>query len=163
MATHSSILAWKIPRTEEPGRLQPRGSQKVRHDWATNTFIEHPLFALGLAEETEILDSKVAHNAIRETKTAHTKVQELYRMNIKLHRSCYCYLVAKSTQLFSNNMDCSPPGSSVHGIPQGRISEWVVMSSSSGSSWPRDRTHTSCLAGGFFTAKPAGKPICRRN
>ena len=32
MATLSSILAWKIPRTEEPGRLQPRGSQKVRHD-----------------------------------------------------------------------------------------------------------------------------------
>ena len=32
MATHSSILAWKIPWTEEPGRLQPRGSQRVRHN-----------------------------------------------------------------------------------------------------------------------------------
>ena len=32
MATHSSILAWKIPWTEEPGRLQSRGSQRVRHD-----------------------------------------------------------------------------------------------------------------------------------
>ena len=32
MATHSSILAWKIPRTEEPGRLQSMGSQRVRHD-----------------------------------------------------------------------------------------------------------------------------------
>ena len=32
MATHSSILAWKIPWTEEPGRLQPMGSQRVRHD-----------------------------------------------------------------------------------------------------------------------------------
>ena len=32
MASHSSILAWKIPRTEEPGRLQPMGSQRVRHD-----------------------------------------------------------------------------------------------------------------------------------
>ena len=31
MATHSSILAWKIPWTEEPGRLQSMGSQKVRH------------------------------------------------------------------------------------------------------------------------------------
>ena len=37
MATHSSILAWRIPWTEEPGRLQPMGSQRVRHDWATNT------------------------------------------------------------------------------------------------------------------------------
>ena len=37
MATHSSILAWKVPWTEEPGRLQSIGSQRVRHDWATNT------------------------------------------------------------------------------------------------------------------------------
>ena len=35
MATHSSILAWKIPRTEEPGVLRSMGLQKVRHDWAT--------------------------------------------------------------------------------------------------------------------------------
>ena len=32
MATHSSILAWRIPWTEEPGRLQSMGSQRVRHD-----------------------------------------------------------------------------------------------------------------------------------
>ena len=32
MATHSSVLAWKIPWTEEPGRLQSMGSQRVRHD-----------------------------------------------------------------------------------------------------------------------------------
>ena len=36
MATHSSILAWKIPWTEEPGRLQSMGSQRVGHDWATS-------------------------------------------------------------------------------------------------------------------------------
>ena len=35
MATHSSTLAWKIPWTEKPGRLQSMGSQRVRHDWAT--------------------------------------------------------------------------------------------------------------------------------
>ena len=37
MATHSTILAWRIPWTEEPGGLQPMGLQRVRHDWATNT------------------------------------------------------------------------------------------------------------------------------
>ena len=37
MATHSTILAWKISETEEPGGLQSMGSQRVRHDWATNT------------------------------------------------------------------------------------------------------------------------------
>ena len=36
MATHSSTLAWKIPWTEEPGRLQSMGSQRVRHDWVTS-------------------------------------------------------------------------------------------------------------------------------
>ena len=41
MATHSSTLAWKIPWTEERGRLQPMGSQRVRHDWvASLCFIE---------------------------------------------------------------------------------------------------------------------------
>ena len=39
MATHSSILAWRILWTEEPGSLQSMGSQRVRHDWVTNT---HP-------------------------------------------------------------------------------------------------------------------------
>ena len=38
MATHSSILVWRIPWTEEPGGLQSMGLQKVRHDWATDTF-----------------------------------------------------------------------------------------------------------------------------
>ena len=37
MATHSSILAWRIPWTEEPGGLQSLGSQRVRHGWANNT------------------------------------------------------------------------------------------------------------------------------
>ena len=36
MATHSSTLAWKIPWTEEPGRLQSMGSLRVRHDWMTS-------------------------------------------------------------------------------------------------------------------------------
>ena len=38
MATHSSILAWRIPWTEEPGGLQSMELQRVRHNWATNTF-----------------------------------------------------------------------------------------------------------------------------
>ena len=46
METHSSILAWRIPWTEEPDRLQSMGSQNVGHDWVTNTcnFIIFDLF-----------------------------------------------------------------------------------------------------------------------
>ena len=56
-------------------------------------------------------------------------------------------------------MDCSPPGSSVHGISQARILEWVAISFSRGSSQPRDRTHVFCLAGRFFTIEPPRRPI----
>ena len=58
-------------------------------------------------------------------------------------------------------MDCSPPGSSIHGILQPRIPDWVAMPSSMGSSQPRDRTHISsdsCIAGRFFTVETLGKP-----
>ena len=48
-------------------------------------------------------------------------------------------------------MDCSPPGSTVHGILQARILEWVAMPSSRGSSHSRDGTCVSCIAGRFFT------------
>ena len=48
-------------------------------------------------------------------------------------------------------MDCSPPGSSVHGDFPGRILEWVTMLFIRGSSQPRDQAQVSRIAGGFFT------------
>ena len=54
-------------------------------------------------------------------------------------------------------MDCSLPGSSVHGILQARILEWVAIPFSTGSSWPRDWTWVSCIAGRFFTVWAIGK------
>ena len=48
-------------------------------------------------------------------------------------------------------MDCSPTGSSIHGILQARILEWVAISVSRGSSRPRDRTQVSCSVGRCFT------------
>ena len=60
---------------------------------------------------------------------------------------------AKSLQsclTLCNPMDCSLTGSSVHGILQAGIQEWVAISFSSGSSWPRDRTSISCIAGSFL-------------
>ena len=46
---------------------------------------------------------------------------------------------------------CNPMGSSIHGIFQARVLEWVATSFSRGSSWPRDRTWVSCIAGRHFT------------
>ena len=59
---------------------------------------------------------------------------------------CVCVLVFQSCPILCNPMDCSPPGSSVHGILQARVLEWVAISSSRGSSWPRDQTCVSCIS-----------------
>ena len=64
-----------------------------------------------------------------------------------------------SVWIFYNPMDCNPPDFSVHGILQARIVEWVAISSTRGSSWPRDQTHVSWLAGGFFNCEPSRKPF----
>ena len=85
--------------------------------------------------------------------------QELYILS-----GCLLY-TAVCAQLFShvrlcNHMDCSPPGSKVHGILQARILEWVVISSSRGSFQLRDWTSiswVSCTAGWFFSTEPLGK------
>ena len=66
--------------------------------------------------------------------------------------------VAQSCPTLFNSMNCSMPGCSVHGISQTRILEQVAISSSRGSSEPRDRTRVSCIAGEFFTAVPPRKP-----
>ena len=60
-------------------------------------------------------------------------------------------LSSQSCPSLCHLMDCSLPGSSVHGILQARILEWIVMPFSRGSSQPRDRTQVSHITGGFFT------------
>ena len=58
--------------------------------------------------------------------------------------------VAHSCLTLSDPVDCSLPGSSVHGILQARVLEWDAMPSSMGSSQPRDQTRVFRIAGGFF-------------
>ena len=113
MATHSSVLAWGIPRTEEPGRLQSMGSQGVRQDWAHR------------------------HGA-----------------------------QSFSPVLLWDPMDCSLPGSSVHGNFQPRTLKWVAIFFSRGSSWPRGQTRVSCMSCSsrqILTTEPAGKAACKSN
>ena len=65
----------------------------------------------------------------------------IWHIEGKFLKTC---LVAQLCLTLCDAMDCSLPGSSVHGILQARILEWVVISCSRGSSWPRDGTHISC-------------------
>ena len=70
-------------------------------------------------------------------------------------RVCVCVkvkiYVTQSCLTLCDPVDYSPPGSSVHGISQARILEWVAIPFSRGSSPPRDQTQISCLAGRFST------------
>ena len=64
---------------------------------------------------------------------------------------CVCAKSFQSCLTLCNSMDRGLSGPSVHGILQPRTLEWVAMPFSSGSSWPRDQTQVSCIAGRFFT------------
>ena len=130
MATHSNILAWRIPWTEKPGRLQSMGSQRVRHN-------RSGLTSKGISLEIPLdFTRKVSLKKLPETCTINTCV------HAKLLQSC---------PTLCKPMDCSPPGSSVCKILQARILEWVAMPSSRGSSRSRDGTQVSCIASRFFT------------
>ena len=104
MATHSSILAWRIPWREEPGRLQSMGSQRVRHDWATSlsrTFFQ-----------------KVRrHSSKRVGKLWNGHFTEWEREFTK-NKDCCCS-VAQLCLILCNPMDCSAPGfPALHNLPE---------------------------------------------
>ena len=66
-------------------------------------------------------------------------------------------LVSQSCPTLCNPMNHSPPGSSVHGILQARILEWVAISLSRGSARPRNRNWVSCIAVNSLPSEPPGK------
>ena len=68
-------------------------------------------------------------------------------------------LVAQLCLTLCNSMDCYPPGSSVHGILQAGILEWVPISCSRGSSQPRNWTQPPAFRGDSLPSEPPGKPF----
>ena len=84
--------------------------------------------------------------------------QYIYSCPKNNHISC---LHAQQCTTFYDPIDCSPPGSSVHGIFQARLLEWVAISFSREPSQPRDQTYvpaSPALKGRFLTSEPPGKP-----
>ena len=93
--------------------------------------------------------TEIAANGIRD---CHSKWSEWKRERQISYDIAYMWvIVAQSCLTLWDRMDCSLPGSFVHGILQARILEWAAISFSRGSSWPRDRTQVSYIAGRFFT------------
>ena len=133
MVTQSSILAWEIPQTEEPGRLQSMGSLK------SQTRLKQLSSSSSWADITDCWGSSLGNPQ---------------RFSLLIERLLF---FSHCIWLFCDPI-CNLPGSSVCGISQARILKWVAISFSRGSSWPRDQTHISCLAGRFSTMEPPGNP-----
>ena len=121
--------------TGRPGVLQFMGSQWVGHDWVTELNWRSQAFlhdTKGRGSYTRCIIPTFPPAFLCIAKQS--KVKSLSRV-----------------RLFVTPWTCSPPGSSIHGILQARILEWVAMSFSRGSFQPRDRTWVSCITGRCFT------------
>ena len=144
MATHSSILAGKS-MTEEPGRIQSMGLQRVGNNRAT--------------EHTE--HSGKVSKPCSVSEEGWTIIDKSYR---KLQTAvCARAKSLPSCLTLCDPVECSPPGFSVHGILQAKILERVAMASSRGASRLRDRIcgFLKCpvSAGGFLnTSTPREAP-----
>ena len=84
----------------------------------------------------------------------------LFQMSVtyQIHVCSFLCSATRLCLLLCHPMDCRLSGSSIHGICQARILEWVAMSSSRESSWSRIKLVSPVLAGGFFTNEPPGSP-----
>ena len=87
----------------------------------------------------------------------------IFKVFIEFVTKLHACVHAQLCLTLCNPLDCSPPGSSVHGILQARILERVAMPSSRGSSPPRDPTQAPRIAGGFFTTSAMWEARCKQN
>ena len=212
MAAHSSILAWRITWTEEPGGLRSMGLQRVRCDWALKH--THSWFTMlcwfqasSTVIQLHIKKKKIHAFSIKVITEYWVEFPVLYSMCLlityfifssvyntlawknpmdggawwaavygvaqsrtqlrRLSSSSSVYkvklTVAQSCPTLCDPMDCSLPGSSVRGLLQARILEWVAVLLSRGSSQPRGGTQVSHIAGRFFTSwatREARQRVC---
>ena len=115
-------------------------------------------FKLGFLE-TSVATSIIPHPLSYYVTLSEWFIQDLWLSAYKLKPICiftnilHCLWKCSSLSCvwLCDPIGCSPPGSSVHGILQTKILEWVAIPFSKGSCWSRDGTLVSHIAGGFFT------------
>ena len=147
MATNSSILDGKFHGQRSLAVCNPWGHKESNTTGCVHIHIYNNEFSNLYKNKTCQYLMKIIGNIILLIKVSY-KVKITWTC---FQSSCYCCLVAQLCSTLCDPMDCSPQGSSVHGIPQARILEWVAISFSEGSSRPRDQTLVSCIAGRRFT------------
>ena len=146
MAAHSSILAWKNSMDRRAWWATFQRVEKSRHDWA----IRHRLV---LKTNSRYVISSINISAsIPKIGVDFENIAMMTLFYVLSYFSCI---------RLCDPMDCSPPGSSVHGILQTRIQEWVAMPFCRGSSLARDQTLVSMSStlAGMLPLAPPGKPL----
>ena len=157
MASHCSILAWRIPWTEESGRWQSMGTQELEHDlsarssssWCSEGIWFHgsadlgvfgPHFSLPRTVGTMATDG-ILERRHQSNRKRRWRLEQWKNPPSKNRWGGTCYMLSHSVVPDScDPMDSSPPGSPVHGFLQARILEWVAISFSGRSSLLRDQT-----------------------
>ena len=154
MATHSSVLAWRIPGMAEPGGLLSMGSHGVGHDWSDLTAATAAVkFTSDLFKRKgSLMTSMIMSGHL--TKSVHLPITDprepictegllFLRHSAKDCRSV-CVLSCMSHVRLCDPMECACQA--VCGILQARILEWVAISFSRASSWSRDWTQVSYVS-----------------
>ena len=144
----SVILTWK------PGQILKK--------WITRGFWIITLLASGQwvlscrANSKELKGDKWLFSTFKSCKMQ--RIRDLSTITLVVKSE-----IAQSCPTLCDPMDCGLPGSSVHGIFQARILEWVAISFSRGSSTPRNQTWVSCMVGRHFTVWATREEYCSRD
>ena len=141
--SHFNTNHWTVSQTKKVGRSS---LQKWDMAWGCLSFLTIPL----AVSPSQVQASPLLYSSEVYSQGTHKSVMILVY--------AFCprvvvagVLVAQSCLTLCNPMHCSPPGSSVHGILQARILEWVAIPFSRGSSRSRDQTQVSFIVDRFFT------------
>ena len=168
MATHSSILGWRIPKNRGARGATVGVWKRPHHDWASmhSTRFSFDLWGIPLrpassapflrwgSGDSESTCDRPAQGQLWYSVTRPGGVggvDSASSMGQKSPERLHCHPQLRTPARVScptllwPPMDCSLPRPSVYGISQARILEWLAISSSKGSSQPRDRTHVSCI------------------
>ena len=139
MATHSGTLAWKIPWTEEPGRLQSMGSQRVRHDWATSLTL--PGKSQGVSSLPPLRDPPFEKILISLFVWLHWVLVMAWRIPVDAHRllSC-CGAPAQLPHSMWGLSSSTRDWTSILCIGRQILNHWTTREVPQGPSFPRNQT-----------------------